>query len=272
MSENELIKMTKEPNTRESMRSQFRLLGIQEGMTVIVHSSLKSLGWVSGGAVAVVQALMDAVGEMGTIVMPTQSADNSDPSDWENPPVPESWWKLIRETWPAYDPQYTPTRGMGQIVEVFRTFPGVKRSKHPALSFAAWGKEADAILSDQTLEEAFGHGSPLEKIYERNGYVLLIGVTHDSNTSLHLAEHFIPGREKDKKGAAVLINGERQWVTYEETRYDSDPFEELGSQFEKENPISTGFVGNAFCRLMEQRLIVDYAKDWLIQHVNEIKS
>lgn len=116
-------------------------------MTIIVHSSLSSMGWVCGGGVAVVQALMDVVSEEGTIVMPTHTVDNSDPSEWENPPAPEDWWSIIRENMPAYHPDFTPTRAMGKIVEVFRTYPDVKRSHHPTYSFAAWGKHADYILS-----------------------------------------------------------------------------------------------------------------------------
>lgn len=106
-------------------------MGLEEGMVVIVHSSLSAFGWICGGPVTVVQAFMDSVGEEGTIVMPTQTADNSDPSGWQNPPVPQEWWPIIREEMPAFDPEVTPTRGMGKVVEAFRTYPGVKRSVHP---------------------------------------------------------------------------------------------------------------------------------------------
>lgn len=77
-------------------------------MTVLVHSSLSSIGWVNGGAVAVIQALIDVVTEEGTIVMPSQSVELSDPKEWGNPPVPEEWWDIIRESMPAYNSNYTP--------------------------------------------------------------------------------------------------------------------------------------------------------------------
>lgn len=263
MSEKEAISMVKQPNTRESIARDLKSLGLERGMTVIVHSSLSSMGWVCGGPVAVVQALMDVIGEDGNLIMPTQSADNSDPSEWSRPAVPEAWWETIRQTMPAYDPIITPTRGMGKIVEAFRTFPDVKRSAHPTCSFAAWGKESEAILSGQILEEGFGKDSPLERIYERNGYVLLIGVTHDSNTSLHYAEHAIEDRERVKKGSAVLEDGKQIWKTFEEIVYDSDPFEELGKDFEAQNKVIIGKIGQASCRLVEQRKIVDYARNWL---------
>ena len=53
----------------------------------MVHSSLSKIGWVCGAEVSVIQALLEVVGEEGTIVMPAHTGDNSDPSVWENPPI-----------------------------------------------------------------------------------------------------------------------------------------------------------------------------------------
>ncbi|MFE8697763.1 aminoglycoside N(3)-acetyltransferase [Cytobacillus sp. FJAT-53684] len=267
MREEDVIKQLKSPHTRLSLYKDFKNLGVEKGMVVIIHSSLSAFGWVCGGAIAVVQALMDTVGSEGTIVMPTQTADISDPSEWQMPPVPKDWWPIIRDHMPAYDPQITPTRGMGKIVEVFRTFPGVKRSSHPMYSFAAWGKEADYILSEQPLEEGFGSKSPLAKIYELDGHILLLGAGHDSNTSLHFAEHAIPNREKVKKGTAIMENDKRVWKTYEEIVYDSDSFEELGKEFEKVYTVKCTAIGSATCKLMKQRPIIDFAREWLPNQV-----
>jgi aminoglycoside 3-N-acetyltransferase len=263
MTERIAIQKVQTPHTASSLIKDFQHLGLHQGMTLIVHSSLSSLGWVCGGAVAVVTALMEAVGEEGTLIMPAQSADNSDPAEWKMPPVPEEWWPVIRSEMPAYDPDTTPVRGMGAIVEAFRTFPGVKRSSHPVYSFAAWGKHADYIISEQPLEEGFGLHSPLAKIYELAGSILLLGVTHDSNTSLHFAEHSIPNREKVKKGTAMKENGNRVWKEYEEILYDSDHFEELGKDFEDCHHVKPVEIGIAECRLMKQRPVVDFARQWL---------
>lgn len=89
MEEFSIVNKTKTMNTKESIIEDFKRLGLEKGMTVIVHSSLSSIGWVCGGAVTVVQALMETVTEYGTIVMPTQTTYNSEPSYWQNPPVPE---------------------------------------------------------------------------------------------------------------------------------------------------------------------------------------
>ncbi|WP_456276861.1 aminoglycoside N(3)-acetyltransferase [Bacillus sp. AK128] len=262
MSELKSIELQSKPNTRMSLQEDLQKLGVEKGMVVIVHSSLKSIGWVCGGPVAVVQALMDTVGEEGTIVMPTQTADNSDPASWQNPPVPERWWPIIREETPAYDPLVTPTRAMGKIVEAFRTMPGVKRSIHPVYSFAAWGKYADYILAEQPLEAGFGSDSPLGKIYQLDGSILLIGVSHDSNTSLHFAEHVIQNRNKVQKGAAIIEDGKRVWKTYEEIEYDSDVFEEIGKAFEEASSWNSGTIGLATCKLLNQKTMVDFAREF----------
>ena len=120
-SENSAIARAERPNTRESLAVDLRALGVAQGMTLLVHASLSALGWVAGGPVAVVQALIDAVTPQGTLVMPANTADNSDPADWLYPPVPEAWWPIIRAQMPGFDPAITPTRMMGRIAETLRT-------------------------------------------------------------------------------------------------------------------------------------------------------
>ena len=119
------------PATIQSLRADLLNLGLPPGATVLVHSSMKSLGWVSGGPVAIILALEMALGHEGTLVMPTHSSDLSDPAYWRNPPVPAAWWPVIRDTMPAFDPDLTPTRGMGKIPETFRRGRGVVRSTTP---------------------------------------------------------------------------------------------------------------------------------------------
>jgi predicted transcriptional regulator len=136
------------PGTVDSLHKDLTALGVKEGMIVLVHSSLSSLGWVCGGAVSVVLALEQALGH-GTLVMPTHSGDLSGPAKWMNPAVPEAWWPSIRDTMPAYDPLLTPARGVGTIPEVFRRQTGVRRSLHPNYSFAAWGRENGYVTSGE---------------------------------------------------------------------------------------------------------------------------
>ncbi|WP_042350154.1 AAC(3) family N-acetyltransferase [Bacillus massiliogorillae] len=263
------IKPMKTPNTTHSLIKEFSDLGIKKGMSIIVHSSLKSLGWVCGGPIAVVEALMEVVGEEGTIVMPTHSSDLSEPSYWDNPPVPEEWWETIRAEMPPFDPQTTPTLAMGKIVECFRTYEGVVRSYHPTCSFAAWGKHSHYITSEHSLAFSLCEESPLQKLYNLNASILLIGVGYDNNTSLHLAECFADSCYSCQQGSPIIENNVRVWKEYEDFIYDVEPFNEIGSEFEKNYPVSIGKVGMAECRLIPQKPLVDFATKWLLKRKME---
>ncbi|MGG0188483.1 aminoglycoside N(3)-acetyltransferase [Bacillus rhizoplanae] len=271
MNINDIIARTKIPNTIHTIANDLQKLGVTEGMTVIVHSSLSSIGWVSGGALAVVEALMEVVTEEGTIIMPTQTSDLSDPKNWQRPPVPESWWEIIRDNVPPFHPETTPTRSMGKVVECFRTYPNTKRSNHPLHSFAAWGKNAEQITENHKLSPSFGEQSPLQKMYDLDGYILLIGVDHDSNTSLHLSEVHAQYRDKVQIGAPIIENGIRIWKEYEEFEYDSDDFEPLGKAFDETGAVTYGTIGNASCKLMRQRKVVDFGTEWFLEQKKKKK-
>ena len=263
MSEANSVSVVQAPNTRESIARDLKSLGLKPGMTAIVHSSISSIGWVCGKAVAVAEALLDAVGPEGTIVVPTHSCGLTEPSLWMNPPVPKEWWQLIRETMPAFDPQTTPTAFMGAVPELLRTWPGARRSYHPAVSFAAVGKNAAEIVKDHPLAYSMGEGSPLAKLYDLDAYILLLGVGHDSNTSLHLAEARWKRMPLKQEGGPVLLNGKREWVAYSDFDYDPDDFEELGRVYESSGAVTIGKVGAADARLMRMRPIVDFAQGWI---------
>lgn len=266
MAEQDVIAATPFPRTRASLALDLQTLGIKPGMTLLLHSSMKALGWVSGGPVAVVQALTDVLTPTGTLVMPTHSAGLTDPAQWINPPVPESWWETIRETMPAFDPHLTPTLMMGQIVETFRHLPGVIRSDHPAMSFAAWGKHAKFITSRHALDYGLGEQSPLARIYELSGSVLMAGVKHENNTSFHLAEYRIPIRQEVPCGYPVVENGQRIWKICRDIDLNSDRFNQIGDDFEKAGHVQFGSFGSATARIFAQRKAVDFATQWLIKH------
>ncbi|WP_340371941.1 AAC(3) family N-acetyltransferase [Peribacillus sp. FSL E2-0218] len=259
----EMIEYSEYPRTKQSIAADLRKLGVKRGMTILVHSSLSSIGWVNGGAVAVIQALMEVVTEEGTIVMPSQSVELSDPARWGNPPVPQSWWKVIKESMPAYDPRYTPvTRGLGQIAELFRSFPGVERSEHPNYSFTAWGRDKDKILYPHPLEFGLGERSPLGKLYDRESYVLQLGAQFDSTTCFHLAEYRIEYKKVISLGAPVLVEGERVWKEYQELEFREELFTEVGEFYKREYEVKEGYVGSACCRLFSIKESVDYAEKW----------
>ncbi len=266
MDEEKVIEVSGKLVTRSSLAKELKKLGVKQGMTVLVHSSLSSIGWVSGGPVAVIQSLMDAVDGDGTLVMPAHSGDYSDPADWSNPPVPEEWHQEIRDTMPAYHPGYTPTRGIGTIPELFRTFPGTARSAHPQYSFSAWGKNKRTITEGHRYDYGLGEDSPLGRLYDADAMVLFLGTGYDSNTSFHLSEHLVPYRKETVTGAPVFSDGQREWKTFRNLEFNDEVFEAIGKDFEREHEVMKGKAGAADCTLFRQRDAVDFAVKWLADY------
>lgn len=253
---------------KQDILTALKKIGITAGQTIMVHTSLSSMGFVCGGAQIVIEALLESVGADGTILMPTQSWKNLDPTagvHWEEP---EEWWQIIRDNWPAYNKDITSTNTMGAVAEMFRKWPGTLRSDHPARSVAANGKYAAYLTQDHDLFNIFGEGSPIGKLYELDGYVLLIGVGYDKNTSLHLADvrADYPGKHNSTEYSAVMENGQRVWKSYDTLFVDGEDFEEIGEAFENRHSVQKVTLGNATITLMKQRELVDFAVQWIEQN------
>ena len=257
------------PATVESLATELTALGVSPGSTLLVHSSLSSLGWVCGGAVSVVLALEKALGPEGTLVMPTQSGDVSEPRDWHNPPVPEPWWETIRSTMPAFDVDMTPTRGVGVVPECFRKQRGTLRSDHPSASFAARGANAEDVVSNHRLEYSLGEQSPLARLYDLDAEVLMLGTGYGCLTSLHLAEYRAdyPGKRSIMRGAPIMVDGERRWMEFEDIDWTDSDFAVIGREFSAgPGHVVRGKVGCADAQLMSHRALVDFAVGWMTSH------
>lgn len=158
--------------TKEDIKEALRKLGLGEGDIVGVHSSLSSLGYVEGGADAVIDALLEVVGEAGSVVMPTYSTNRRRlPKSEEEAALGVTWkYKVL-----PFDPETTPC-WTGAIPETFRKRPQALRGSDPAHSLAAVGPRA------ATLVEGW------HRLLELNGYILLVGVGLGCCSSMHLAE------------------------------------------------------------------------------------
>lgn len=252
--------------TVDSLTAQLEALGVAPGHTVIVHASLSKVqDWICGGTNAVVQAFERALGPGGTLVMPAHSSDNTEPSEWHNPPVPEDWWPVIRAHMPAYDPETTVTRKMGALAEMFRRYPGTRRSGHPQLSIAARGEKSAYLTAEHLLTDAFGETSPYAKLVELDAHVLLLGVDHSNNSTLHLAETRAqwPSKSRKTQGAAIRVNGQRRWVTFDDWADDASDFHRIGADYEASMGYRPGRIGQAETRYLRLRPLVDFAVEWM---------
>jgi aminoglycoside 3-N-acetyltransferase len=254
--------------TRADLAAGLVSLGVRPGDVLLVHSSLRALGWVPGGSLAVVQALLDAVGEDGTLVVPTQTAENSDPAGWSRPPVPREWWPVIREQTPGFDPERTPSSGMGVIPEQVRTWPGARRSAHPQTSFAALGRRADEVVAVHDLDSQCGERSPLATLERLGARILLLGAGFGSCTAFHLAEYRVPGAAGTTTHAAAVLTaaGGRAWVTFEDLDLDEEDFERIGADLLTTGLVSSGRVGEATSHLVPLPAAVEFATRWMTGH------
>ncbi len=272
MSEAKTVSNTESPRTRNTLRKDLRRVGIQPGQSLLVHCSLSKIGWIAGGAQALIEALLDAVGPEGTLVFPSFTAGLTDPACWECPPVPKSWWPVIREEMTPFNPATTPCRGMGQVAELFRTWPGAKRSYHPQNSFAALGAKAEDYTRTHHLREAMGVRSPLGALYEDGAKVLLLGVGYRNCTSFHLSEALCPDFPKESEAGPILKAGKRHWVQFERPAHDASCFPSIGEDFEKSFAVPLGRVGSAPTRLLSMPQLVDFGVQWFQNRNNTGES
>ncbi|NMA43375.1 MAG: AAC(3) family N-acetyltransferase [Oligosphaeraceae bacterium] len=158
---------------REMMCKDLRRLGIREGDTILVHSSLRSLGPLPGGAETAVASLLEVLGEEGTLLFPALS------------------YRSVNAENPCFDVRRTPCC-VGALPEYFRTRPGTLRSIHPTHSVSGVGKKAAMLLKDHELDTtSCGPHSPFRRLREAGNWILFIGCGIAPNTSMHAVEELI---------------------------------------------------------------------------------
>jgi aminoglycoside 3-N-acetyltransferase len=167
---------SKAPLTQAQIVEGLRRLGVSPGGLLEVHSSLRSLGPVEGGAAAVIRALQEVVGESGALVMPAYPVSPGIALSTEEQARGITWKVRVLPC----DDGATPT-GMGVIADTFRDWPDVRRETSAFFSYAAWGHDA----------KRFAHEG-LAPLVTCGGKVLLLGVEMDRCSSLHLAEERVP--------------------------------------------------------------------------------
>ncbi|GAA4731439.1 AAC(3) family N-acetyltransferase [Phytohabitans rumicis] len=249
------------------MAADLSALGVRAGDTILLHSSLRAVGWVCGGPAAVVHAFLDVLGDRGTLAVFAQTSDNRDPSRWSHRPVPEEWWPVIRDHLPGFDPAISDCRAMGLVAETVRTWPGAVRSAHPQTSFVAIGARAADLMAVHDLESELGESSPLAALEAADARTLLLGVGYDRCTALHLAEYRLPWQRRRPNRCVVLGPAGRRWLDYQGMELNADDFPVIGAELERGNgSVVKGAVGGAAARFLRIREAVAYAVTWMSEH------
>ncbi|MFK7691487.1 AAC(3) family N-acetyltransferase [Paenibacillus sp. HJGM_3] len=155
-----------DPLQKQSLVQSFQKLGISRGDRLVVHSALRSLGPVDGGADTVLDALLEVLGEEGLLVVPTFTYNSG-----------------------TFDTERSPSR-TGILTERLRLRAGAVRSFHPTHSVAAIGRGAESVCEGHHRLPGLGKDTPLDRVAKAGGRILLLGVGHTSNSTVHVGEAY----------------------------------------------------------------------------------
>jgi aminoglycoside 3-N-acetyltransferase len=254
------------PVTRGALAQAFRSLGLDAGQSVMLHASVKAVGPVMGGPNVILQALQDALGPDGTVMMYVGWHDIPD-FVLELPPDARA---LYYAEHPPFDPVTArAVRDHGIMAEVLRTWPGAWRSLNPEASMVAVGARAAWLTRDHPLDYGYGAGSPLAKLVEIGGQVLMLGAPLDTITLLHHAEYRAALRHKHviRYQCPILRDGQAVWVDVEDFAtgdpHDDYSFEAIARDYLTLNRARRGTVGQADSYLFGAADLVAFAVTWL---------
>ena len=234
-------------------------VGVTPGMTLEVHGSLSSFGFVVGGAQSVVDALLEVLGPEGTLLMPLHMGWNTEPSSWQYPPIEIELVDKVRESIPPFNKQASEAYKMGALVDNFRRREGVITSSHPHLAFIAKGKYANLLCNHQSLHFPLSSESPIARLYEIKGFCLLLGVDFDRCTSMHLSEYATDCRPIIVQGSSVNQGGNTVWKKYLDLDLDSDEFIIPGRALESLGKVIKGKIGSCQVKFFSVNDAVDEA-------------
>jgi aminoglycoside N3'-acetyltransferase len=222
--------------SKQELVNQLLALGVMRGGVLLVHAAFSEVRPVEDGPNGLIDALQETVGPSGTLAMPSMSDDDDHP----------------------FDPASTPCMGMGVVADTFWRRPGVLRSDSPH-AFAAIGPSATAITAPHPIDVPHGTDSPVGRIHEMGGHVLLLGVGHDADTTIHLAESVARVRYRRPKYVMVHADGRTVRYEYAETDHCCENFNLVDGWLEEEGLQRRGPVGHAEARLTSSRAIVEVA-------------
>jgi len=229
--------------TKAQIKETLLSKGMKPGDHLLVHSSLRSVGPIEDGPGALIDALLEITGSEGTLAMPAFNYRRYLPL-------------------PHFDARTTPGR-TGALTEIFRKRPESLRSLHPTHSVTAQGKRAAEFLAEHHKFPAFGVGSPIDRLAQAGGYVLLLGVTHLANSCIHVGESHA-GRTKFywEEGPLPIVKMLMPGGKIIDHQLDcsascSMAFNAVEYPMRSKNMITDLTLGEALCFLMKGKDVVD---------------
>ena len=226
---------------RDEVAAQLRALGVQKGGVLLVHTSFRAVRPIEGGPTGLIEALRVALGPEGTLVMPSWTGSDEEP----------------------FHPATTPASpDLGVVADTFWRLPGVVRSPH-LFAFAAAGPQAERVTSGPLPLPPHIPESPVGHVHELDGQVLLLGVNHDADTTLHLAELLAGVPYSVPKSCTVLQEGRLVRLEYGENDHCCERFTLADGWLRERGLQSEGRVGHAQARLVRARDIVRVALEHL---------
>ena len=216
---------------------------MRPGGVLLAHTSFRSVRPVEGGPLGIIEALRAALGPDGTLVMLSYTGDAD----------------------AVFDPLRSPASAdLGVVADTFWRLPGVLRSSH-AEAFAAAGPLAAQIVEGPLPLPPHIYDSPVGRVYDLNGQVLLLGVGHDANTTLHLAEVLANVPYGVPRHCTVLQDGRLVRVEYAENDHCCQRFGLLDEWLRARGLQAEGRIGNAHARLFRARDAVSVALEHLAE-------
>lgn len=219
---------------RRRVTEQLLDLGVERGGVLVVHTAFSNVGPIEDGPVGLIESLEAAVGPYGTLVMPSMTDDDDRP----------------------FNPRETPCITMGVVADSFWRRPGILRSDNPH-AFAAGGPMAAAIAAPHPLEVPHGADSPIGRVYAFDGQILLLGVGHDANTTIHLAENMTNVRYRRSGHVTVVEEGRPVQLAYSEVDHCCRKFDLMNEWLDVAGRQHRGVVGRGEARLMRSRDVVE---------------
>ena len=241
--------------TKTELICAFRTAGLAAGDLVLVHSALRKLGPVEGGADTVIDALLEVVGNQGTLAMATHT------------------FRLVHGAQPVFHQTLTPTN-VGALSNVFRKRPGVLRGLHPTHSVAAIGPRAAEFIAGHELDDTpCSATSPYGRLRDWGGKVLIIGVGLECCTFFHGCEQWahMPGALTSQTVQLYSITAAGQIipVTMHQHYVNTwDQYPRLEPHLIQLGVLRVSYIGDCALRVLQARP----AADWLVARLSQDPS